>query len=126
MSEKPLFRGTLRNEVSFLRKVYIVHPLRGDIANNETKIAEVCRKIADTHNGVVPLSPVLAFDFFNPETEPVKAMQFCLELLACSDEIWVYNEWWKSEGCQAEICFAGCRGIPIRFMDTPPGNAIEQ
>ncbi|HBS60805.1 MAG TPA: hypothetical protein DEA44_16270 [Firmicutes bacterium] len=105
-----------------LKKVYIVHPLRGDIHNNEQKIARVCRDIADNRPDILPLSPVLAFDFFDPDTEPVEAMQYCLELLACTDEVWVYNQWWKSEGCQAEICFAGCRGIPIRFMGPGMGS----
>jgi Domain of unknown function (DUF4406) len=108
-------------EVRPLKKVYIVHPLRGDIENNEDRIGKLCRQIVDTEPGILPLSPILAFNFFDPNTEPAKAMQYCLELLACADELWVYREWWKSEGCQAEICFAGCRGIPIRFKDTPPG-----
>lgn len=102
-----------------MKKVYIVHPLRGDIELNEQHIAEVCRMIVDDQPGILPLSPVLAFDFFNPDTEPVKAMQYCLELLSCCEELWVYGEWWKSEGCQAEICFAGCRNIPIRFKQHP-------
>lgn len=108
-----------------MKKVYIAHPLRGDVRNNELRIARICRDIVDSHPGILPLSPVLAFDFFDPDAEPVKAMQYCLELLACSDELWVYNEWWKSEGCQAELCFAGCRGIPIRFMNTAPGGITD-
>jgi len=108
-----------------LKKVYIAHPLRGDIAENEKRIAGVCRDIVDAQPGILPLSPVLAFDFFNPDTEPVKAMQYCLELLSCCEEVWIYGEWWKSEGCQGELCFAGCRHIPIRFIDTPPGKPID-
>jgi hypothetical protein len=113
-----------------VKKVYIVHPLRGDVQTNEHHIAQLCRNIADTARGIVPISPVLSFSFFDPTTEPVKAMQFCLELLACCEEVWVYGDWWKSEGCQAEICFAGCRGKRISFKDgflgmgIPPNTAV--
>lgn len=101
-----------------MKKIYVVHPLRGDLRNNEERIARICRNIADTVKDVVPLSPVLAFNFFDPDREPVKAMQYCLELLACCDEAWVYGDWEKSEGCCAEVSFAKCRNILVCDMRT--------
>ena len=99
-----------------MKKIYIVHPLREDLHNNEKRIAKICRNIVDQKKDIVPLSPVLAFSFFDPKNEPVKAMQYCLELLACAEEAWVYGEWEKSEGCCAEVSFAKCRNIPVRYM----------
>ncbi|WP_371369613.1 hypothetical protein SRRS_27030 [Sporomusa rhizae] len=102
-----------------MKKVYIAHPLRGDIASNIDSISHLCRNIIDTDSSILPLSPVLAFSFFDPDKEPVKAMQYCLELLRASDELWVYGDWKKSEGCLAEVAVAKCNNIPIKFKSSP-------
>jgi hypothetical protein len=94
-----------------MKKVYVAHPLRGDVEGNIKKVTEICQSLTN----VIPLSPLHAFGFLDPTGDQFHAMQCCLSLLSTADELWVHGEWWKSEGCQAEMSFAGCRGIPIRF-----------
>lgn len=98
-----------------MKKVYIAHPLRGDVKSNIAKISGLCRNIIDTNSSILPLSPVLAFSFFDPDKEPEKAMQYCLELLRACDELWIYGNWESSEGCLAEIEVAKCRNIPLKY-----------
>jgi hypothetical protein len=30
-------------------------------------------------------------------------MQCCLRLLAAADEVWIFGDWWHSEGCMREF-----------------------
>lgn len=98
-----------------MKKVYIAHPLRGDVESNIRRISRLCRNIVDTDSSILPLSPVLAFSFFEPDKEPEKAMEYCLELLRASDELWVYGDWKNSEGCLAEVEVAKCKNIPVKY-----------
>lgn len=98
-----------------MKKVYIAHPLRGDVENNIKKVTEICQSLTN----VIPLSPLHNFGYLTPDSDNYHAMQLCFGLLSCADELWVFGNWWNSEGCKAEICFAGCRNIPIRFKEMP-------
>ncbi|MBP2656228.1 MAG: hypothetical protein H6Q73_3797 [Firmicutes bacterium] len=97
-----------------MKRVYIAHPLRGNVTENIQQATDICLKYA-RQGEVIPLSPLHAFQFLDITGDQVKAMQMCFELLAMCDELWIHGPWWTSEGCQAEICFAGCRDIPVRF-----------
>jgi len=95
-------------------KVYIAHPLRGDVAGNIVKAAEICKSLP---RHIIPLSPLHNFIYFDPETyDQVHAMELCFGLLTAADELWVYGDWQKSSGCKMEVEFARERGIPIKFM----------
>lgn len=99
-----------------LKKVYIAHPLRGrTVAENMSAATAICQQLAATGT-VIPMSPLHAFSFLDPEKCDInQVMQYCFALLVSCDELWVHGKWWTSEGCQTEMCFAACRGIPIRF-----------
>lgn len=98
-----------------MKKCYIAHPLRlGDLEENRAKVSEICRKLP---KDILPLSPIHNFIYQNPhEYNATHGMQLCFSLLALADELWVYGDYKKSEGCQAEMAFAWCRKIPIRIM----------
>jgi hypothetical protein len=99
-----------------MKRVYIAHPLRNDVPGNIAKVTEICRQLW-AEQQVIPLSPLHAFGFAEPTGDQFHAMQCCFALLDQADELHVYGEWWESEGCQAEICYAKCRRIPIRFKE---------
>jgi hypothetical protein len=44
-----------------------------------------------------------------------------LGLLSLVDELWVFGDWRRSEGCRIEVDFARHRGIPVIFMDEQAG-----
>lgn len=99
-----------------MKAVYVAHPLRGDVAENTARITKIIRQLVSKNHDILPLSPIHNFGFLDPATyDAVHGMQLCFALLNRAEELWVFGEWWQSEGCQAEICYAGCRGIPIRF-----------
>lgn len=85
-----------------MKKVYVAHPFQGKKSNKET-IQHICQHLAKM--GVMPISPVHAFSYFNdhvPE-ERSKAMEFCDNLIEVADCLLFFGEWQKSEGCQREM-----------------------
>ncbi len=98
-----------------MKKVYIAHPLRGDEHNNVAKATEICKALAE-EGKVIPFSPLHAFGFYQTTRDQFQVMQYCFALLSACDEMWVHGNYGISEGCQAEIAFAKCRGIPIRIQ----------
>jgi hypothetical protein len=99
-----------------MKKCYIAHPLRDDVPGNIAKATEICRQLWAGQQ-VIPLSPLHAFGFAQPGDDEYHAMQCCFSLLDQADELWVYGQWWLSEGVMAEMSYAGCHGIPIRFKE---------
>lgn len=106
-----------------MRKVYIAHPLRGerlDIAEvelNVSRVTEICRHVAEEHPDVLILSPIHAFDFVSPLEPQDWVMRQCLALLDIADELWVFGDWGRSEGCRMEIKHAVVMGKPVIFKD---------
>jgi hypothetical protein len=109
------------------RTIYISHPLRGGadrenpdistIVKNKEDIDRICRSIAENVPGVLPLSPVNTFSFFEVLKEDDLALEMDLKLLELADAMWVYGEWQSSEGCNMEIARARELGMPILFED---------
>jgi hypothetical protein len=124
--------------------VYIAHPLRPNPASSsETPYEDCLRNIRDTANicghllktrpDLLILSPIHAFGFVNPLCEGEKAelvLTQCRRLLALADELWVYGDHEKSEGCRMEIAHARSLGIPIVYKKEEEmkegGNSDEE
>ena len=107
-----------------MKNVYIAHPLRGNLEANKQRVTKICQDLL-TEGRVTPISPIHAFSFItNPNQDPVRDISLCFNLLKTVDELWVYGQWWRSEGCRAEISFANCRSIPIIFKEYKPGDVI--
>ena len=81
-----------------MKKVYIAHPLRGNVDKNMSEATEICRQLTQKP-GIIPLSPLHNFGYLEPEKyNPYDAMQLCFGLLYCADELWVFGKSWKSGG----------------------------
>lgn len=101
-----------------MKRVYIAHPLttHGTVEDNQKRIDAICKKLLIDHPEIVPFSPIHAFSFFDPAGDQNVVINLCKELLASCDELWAYGDYQKSKGCLAEIAFAKCHGIPIKFQ----------
>lgn len=115
-----------------MRKVYIAHPLRGErldiavIERNVARVTEICRRAAEEHPNVLLLSPIHAFDFVSPLGPQEWVMRQCLALLDIADELWVFGDWERSEGCRMEVERARETGKLIVFEDgTVEGGLIH-
>ena len=95
-------------------RVYIAHPLRGDIKNNTEKITDICRLISK-NTTVTPVSPIHAFSFADPTGDQTQVFGYCRELLLGCSELWVFGDWLNSEGCLLEIEHAKRNKIPVRY-----------
>lgn len=93
--------------------VYVAHPFADDPEGNKVKAAEICRRIAATYPGVVPVCPILVFSFLEEPADRELALAFCMALLERCDELWLSGEWEKSEGCWLERQKAQMLGMPI-------------
>jgi hypothetical protein len=95
-----------------MRKIYICHPFQGKKSNMQA-ITHICQRLA--HFEVMPISPVHAFYYLNDKVpeEHDKAMGFCKELVEMVDELWLFGEWEKSEGCHIEYTVALMELIPV-------------
>jgi hypothetical protein len=98
-----------------IKTVYIAHPLRGNVQENIEKVTFICKAIAEKGE-VIPLSPIHAFGFMSADGDQTQVMQYCLNLLSKVNELWVFGNWVKSEGCSLEVKYALQNNIPIRYM----------
>ena len=119
--EKVLYRSAGVNK----KKVYIAHPLRGNIKGNINKASEICEYLA-SRGDILPLSPLHTFGYLDPTGDQFQAMQLCFSLLDCADEVWVFGKYWMSEGCIAEIAYANCRGIKTVLIGEVDIDRLEK
>ncbi len=103
--------------------IYICHPFRGDIAENQERVRQICKSIKDEY---VPLAPHLLLPhYLDEETERDLALLHGLALLRGADELWIVSEN-ISEGMQGEIQEAKRLGIPVRNMTELLPKAKEE
>lgn len=101
-----------------MKKIYVAHPYQGKTENYQA-ISNICRRLVNF--GVMPISPVHAFNFLNDKVpeDRIRALTFCAKL---ADEVWLFGEWEKSEGCRREIQVAVHELITIRIVEGWDGN----
>lgn len=99
-----------------MKCIYLAHPYGGKKQNKEA-ITHICQRLVKL--GVMPVSPVHAFDFLhdNLPSERHMALEFCEELVTMADELWLFGEWEKSDGCLMERNVALTEFIPIRVVE---------
>ena len=101
-----------------MRTVYVAHPYRGDEAGNRERVGEIMRELNKDFPEVLFLSPIHAFGWLGDDHD--RALALCRRLLAMADEIWLFGEWERSEGCLMERDEAKKLGIeicaPMRLM----------
>ncbi len=98
-----------------MKKVFISHPFRGDPEGNMAKVSHICKLIALSCPEVIPISPLHSLSFLNDEESREYSLAWCREVIGMCDEVWVYGDWEKSEGCQLEVEWARELGKPILF-----------
>ena len=98
-----------------MKCIYVAHPYRGKKQNKEA-ITHICQRLVKL--GVMPVSPIHAFGFLHDDipSERHRALEFCEELLTMSDELWLFGEWEKSNGCVMERNVALSEFKPIRVV----------
>lgn len=99
-----------------MKKVYIAHPLRGDVEGNLKRIEAICRDIQKEQRGVIPFSPLHAFGFVDPMGKQDQVLNWCGEMVKQCDEVWVYGSAQsvkESKGVQMEIAIAEAFGILV-------------
>lgn len=94
--------------------VYISHPFHGD-CDNMKDIESIVLKLIKLYPTYLFISPVHAFGFEYNSIEYRQGLAECLWLLRKSDEMWVYGDYERSEGCQTEIEFCKLNDIPYYF-----------
>jgi len=67
-----------------MKPVYIIHPYRGkkgEYKANMAKIKDLCKRLSERLPGIIPIAPVLAFDFLDDEDgeEREKAIGYCMD-----------------------------------------------
>ena len=97
---------------SSVRRVYVAHPLRGDVAANTRRVTELCRRYMRDPE-ILPLSPIHAFGFCDPQGPQEVPFRLCRQLLSVCDELWLHGDWRSSEGCRMEREHALALGIPV-------------
>ena len=102
------------HRIEMPRRVYVAHPLRGNVEENTRKVGEICLRLAQDET-LLPMSPVHAFGFCDPAGDQTVPFRLCRDLLASCDELWLYGAWWHSEGCRFELDTAKSLGLPVRF-----------
>ena len=95
-----------------MKKIYICHPFKGKKQNKEA-ITRICRALVKL--GIMPISPIHALSFLhdNIKSERLKALEFCCELVEAADELWLFGDWERSDGCLIERNVALLELIPI-------------
>jgi hypothetical protein len=93
-----------------MRRLFISHPYSRDPKTSRAAVGALARRCA--HEGNFPLAPQIYLPLFIDEaTERDLALKLCLELVALSHEVRVYEE--PSEGMRLEIAEAHRLGIPV-------------
>lgn len=102
-----------------MRRVFIAHPVRGDIESN-LKSATSWVRWAATEMNVCPLAPYLylcqALDD-DSEVERSLGRRLGLESLKTADELWVCGPT-ITEGMQKEIDYAHRWALRVRYFET--------
>lgn len=92
-----------------MKRVYISHPLAGDIEGNRAKVDKICKALI-AQGEVLPISPVHLFGYMENDQHRKEIMEVDLQLIDLCDELWVYGH---SEGCNREVCAAGMKGMKV-------------
>lgn len=96
-----------------MRRIFVSHPLTGDLKGNRKKADKICRYIV--RKGFLPISPLHLFSFIDEETDELREriMEVCYKLIDLSDEVWIYGD---SEGCNLEREYAKKKGKKIVIL----------
>ncbi len=106
--------------------VYVAHPLRGDVPGNMQRIEKIMKELSEEYQyrDYNFFSPLHGYSFHDPHGDQELVMSRCLDLLDRCDEIWVYGDWTRSEGCTREVRHAAFQGKRILFHSGNSSHAL--
>lgn len=95
-------------------RVYVCHPLAGDVRGNVGKVRAICRALIAT--GYVPIAPHLFLSEAPSDTrEQDEVIAACLHMVDACDELRVHGGVVTASMGQ-EIARASAIGVPVCFM----------
>ena len=108
-----------------MKRVYIVHPLRGGtrdaeiIHENYLKADVLMLVLSKEHENeeILFLSPIHAFSYASPLGPQERVLAQCCALLELADELWVFGNWQESDGCRMEVEHARKLGLKVVFKE---------
>ena len=87
---------------------FISHPYSQSPEKNKAKVEKICKYWV--RQGVIPISPLHLFAFYENDDEREKIMEFCYRLI---DNVDVVLKYGNSEGCLLERRYAESIGVPV-------------
>ena len=95
-----------------IKKIYISHPYEGK-ERNKTRVEQIVKDCSKMNKNAVFVSPIHTFGFMYNTISYERGINYCLELLDCCDEMWVFGNYTQSEGCKIEIEHCKKNNIPF-------------
>lgn len=98
------------------KRVYIAHPIGGDVPGNVAKVKSIMKQVLDSGFNVMPLAPYLTMLELLNDEDPADRQRGMNSNKAYFDkrfidELWVCGE--HSAGVRLEIAWARENGIPV-------------
>lgn len=103
-----------------MKRIFICHPIKGDITRNIKKVCDIIKHIATTQPNTVPVAPYLSYlqalDDTNVKQRAI-GLKWCLNHIDPSviDQLHVYGDT-ISEGMLGEIKKAERLKIPVVYL----------
>lgn len=96
-----------------MKKVFVSHAFRNNPEQNFAEIIEIGRRLAKLN--IAYFSPITNYCALDDADGAQRefGLKCCEEWMPYCDELWLFGEWEKSEGCQREHLTALLELIPI-------------
>ena len=91
--------------------VFISHPFTDNPIENRKSVDNICKYLIK--QGLIPISPLHLFSFYEEDKNREDIMKICYELIKISDVVFVFGD---SEGCNMEREFANKINKPIEVF----------
>ena len=99
-----------------MKRVFVSHPFRSDPEGNMKKIRLIEKRLAAL--GIAYFSPLSNYQTLDDVDAKQRdfALKCCAEWIPQNDELWLFDEWENSEGCQDEHLTALLELVTIRIV----------
>lgn len=93
------------------KTIYISHPY-GGLKENKNKVSSIILHLMNEYPDYLFISPIHAFGFAYNDLSYEKGLDYCLQMLNFSNEMWVFGDYKNSIGCNKEIEYCENNNIP--------------
>ncbi len=108
------------------KRVFIAHPIAGNVQENCKAVVEICRAVHTSE--ILPFAPYLAsLQYLDDTVKDERELGICLnkDVLSIVDELWLCGPR-ISLGMQQEIRYALELGIPIKCYNLGLQSELEK